>query len=163
MNYTPLVLLVLLVVSVPACNEPKKTPEVVDFSERNKSSIKIANEELFNKANLDFADEVFTGDYAKGGPEIVKKYIEELRSAFPDVQVTIDPIIAENNMVAWQRTHTGTHEGAYLGFEPTGNRITWRTMIFSQYNEDGKVLKEWSISDLFEVLRKMEIEQTRED
>jgi len=34
-------------------------------------------------------------------------------------------------MTAWRRTHTGTHKGDYIGFLPTGKKITWQTMIFS--------------------------------
>lgn len=131
-----------------------------NFTERNKASIIKANGELFNKGNLSYADEVFTSDYAGQGPVWVKKHLGEMRTAFPDIQVSIDPIIAEGNMTAWLRTHTGTHQEEFMGFEPTNEKISWKTMIFSEYNVEGKVTKEWAVTDLFEVLanKKMDAE-----
>ena len=149
----------LIAVLFAACTAPSTETVDENPSEKYKSSILKANEELLNKGNVDFADEVFTTDYAGEGPEWIKNYITELRTAFPDLQVKIDPIIAENNMVAWKRTHTGTHQGEYMGFQPTGKKLTWHTMIFSDYNEEGKVAKEWAVSDLFEVLHKNKLEQ----
>jgi len=121
--------------------------------EGNKSSVIKANEELFNKGNLSYADEVFTTDYAGKGPEFIKKDIGDLRIAFPDIQVTIDPIIAEGNMTAWRRTHTGTHEGVYNGVQPTDKKITWDAIVITEYDENGMILQEWGINDLSEKLR----------
>ena len=86
-----------------------------------------------------------------------------MRTAFPDIQVSIDPIIAENNMVAWRRTHTGTHQGEFMGFQPSGKKITWQSMSFTEYNEDGKVVNEWGFNDLFEVLQNEIIEESEEE
>ncbi len=156
------VILVILSLLIGACTEQNKEPEKINNSVRNKSLIIEANEELFNKGNLSFAEEVFTSDYAGQGPERIKKSVGDMRTAFPDIQVSIDPIIAEDNMTAWRRTHTGTHQGEFMGFQPSGKKITWQTMIFSEYNEDGKVVEEWAVSDLFEVLQNEIIEEPEE-
>lgn len=140
-----------------SCSDQNTQPEKVSHIEENKSSILVANEELFNKGNLSHAEKVFSAGYAEEGPDWIKKYVEELRTAFPDIQVSVEPIIGEENKTAWLRTHTGTHQGAYMGFEPTNKKITWNTMIISEYNEDGLVAKEWAVSDMFEVLQKASI------
>ena len=150
---------IFLFIIFGSCTQQVSETVAENYTERNKASILKANEELLNKGNVAFADEVFTNDYANEGPEWIKAYITELRTAFPDLKVTIDPIIAENNMVAWKRTHTGTHQGEYMGFQPTGKKLTWHTMIFSDYNEEGKVAEEWAVSDLYEVLHKNKIDQ----
>jgi len=157
------VILVISSLLIGGCTGKIYEPEKIDNSERNKSSIIKANEELFNKGNLSFADEVFTSDYAGEGPEYIKKYVGNMRTAFPDIQVSIDPIIAEDNMTAWRRTHTGTHQGEFMGFQPSGKKITWQTIVFSEYNEDGKVVKEWGVSDLFEVLQNQKNEEMAEE
>ena len=157
------VILVISSLLIGGCTGKIYEPEKIDNSERNKSSIIKANEELINKGNLSFADEVFTSDYAGEGPEYIKKYVGNMRTAFPDIQVSIDPIIAEDNMTAWRRTHTGTHQGEFMGFQPSGKKITWQTIVFSEYNEDGKVVKEWGVSDLFEVLQNQKNEEIVEE
>jgi len=128
--------------------------ENVNIQERNKSEVIKGNDELFNKGNLSWADANFSDDYAGRGPEYIKEYTNSLRAAFPDLQVKIDPIIAEGNMTAWRRTHTGTHKGEYMGFQPTGRKITWHDIIISRYDENGKILEEWGVGDLYEILHK---------
>ncbi len=160
------VILVISSLLMGGCTGKINEPEKIDNSERNKSLIIKANEELINKGNLSFADEVFTSDYSGGageGPESIKKYAGNMRTAFPDIQVSIDPIIAEDNMTVYLRTHTGTHQGEFMGFQPSGKKITWQTIVFSEYNEDGKVVKEWGVSDLFEVLQNQKNEEMAEE
>ena len=125
--------------------------------EQNKALIREANEKILNKGNLAFANDVFSADYRnngseKRGPEVIKRFVTALRTAFPDLNVTIEPIVAEADMVAWQRTHTGTHQGEFMGIPATGKKITWRTMVFSRIS-GGKVVEEWGLGDLQEILQ----------
>jgi len=162
-NATLIVFSIFSIVFV-GCSTAEQT-ESISIMERNRASIIEANEELFHKGNVAYADELFTSDYAEAGPDWIKDYIENIRTAFPDIQVSVNPIIAEGNKTAWLRTHTATHQGAFLGYEPSNRKITWRTMIISEYTEDGKVKKEWSVDDLIEVLQnqKMEMDKMQEE
>ena len=45
------------------------------------------------------------------------------RSAMPDVWVTVDQIVAEDDKVACRWTSTGTHEGDLFGIPPTGAKV----------------------------------------
>ena len=56
------------------------------------------------------------------GTQVIKKFVTTLRTAFPDLQVTIKPIVAEGNMVAWPRTQTGTPQAEYMGIPATGKK-----------------------------------------
>ena len=47
-----------------------------------------------------------------------------LRSAFPDLKVKIDHIIEQGDKVAARWTATMTHKGDFLGFAPTGKKVT---------------------------------------
>ena len=113
--------------------------------------IRQANDELLNKGNLDFADEVFAATYGDRGPEGIKAFVTELRSAFPDLHVTVGEFVVEGDRVAWVRTHRGTHQGEYMGVPATGKTITWRAIIISRYL-DNKIVEETGISDLLEHL-----------
>ena len=64
-----LLCLVIPILVLASCTEE------VNMLEQNKALIRDANEELLNKGNLDFADEVFAADYSnpgttKRGPEV---------------------------------------------------------------------------------------------
>lgn len=117
-----------------------------------KDRIIKANDEMLNKGNVDFADEVFADSYRGQGPGVIKGMVKNLRRAFPDLQVTIEPIVAEGNMTGWRRVHTGTHKDTILGFPPTGKKLSWEAVILSRY-EDGKVVEEWGQTNLLEVLQ----------
>jgi predicted ester cyclase len=119
--------------------------------EENKSTILNANDELFNKGNVEFADEVFAREYA-GGSNRIKDFVLARRTAFTDLQVKIDPLIAEGDMVAWIRTNSGTQTADYMGHASTDKKITWKEIIISKYDAEGKVSEEWGVTNIHEML-----------
>ena len=125
---------------------------IEEIEERNKSLIVKANEEIFNEENLDFADKVFASFYSyRGkGPEDIKDQIRALKTAFPDLWVVVQPIKAEGSLVAWGRDHYATHQGEFMGFPPTGERISWQSTIISQI-ADSVIVLEWGSSNLVEL------------
>ena len=131
--------------------------EKVNTLEQNKALVRRANDEILNKGNLDFVDEVFATNYTshgstERGPEVIKKFVTALRTAFPDLHVNVEPVVAEGSMVAWQRTHIGTHKGEFMGIPATGKNITWRSMVITRI-VDGKIVEEWGIGDLQQQLQ----------
>jgi steroid delta-isomerase-like uncharacterized protein len=100
--------------------------------------VNIAAQERFaegvNTGNFDVFDEVVSPDVVDHdpapeqgpGPEGFKDMFRTLRSAFPDMEVTPEHMIATEVDVALAYTIAGTHEGEFLGVAPTGKRITAR-------------------------------------
>lgn len=89
--------------------------------------------EVFSTGDLSVLDEIvapgFVGhDVAQPepirGPEGLKQSVALYRSAFPDLQVTVDQQIAEGDTVATRWTARGTHEGELMGVAPTGKQAT---------------------------------------
>ena len=73
-------------------------------AEENNAVSRRADVELFNRGNLDVADEHFAPDFvfhdpASGedwrGPENVKQYATMMRAASPDLRYTVEDQIAE--------------------------------------------------------------------
>jgi predicted ester cyclase len=133
-----------IIVTFQSCDQDSKKRD------QQKATIVNANDELFNKGNVDFADQVFAAEYAKAID--IKEFVSLRRKAFPDLQVKIEPVLAEGDMVAWLRTSTGTQTGDYMGRRASSRKITWKEMIFSQYSPEGKVTDEWSVSNVGEML-----------
>ena len=138
-------LLVMALVSFSACSSQQSDTSVL------KKAVLKNNEELLNKGNLAFADEAFSAEYAGRGPGQIKLFVKELRTAFPDLKVKVEPLIAEGNMIAWRREHIGTHKGAYMGYPPSNKTLQWNAIIISRF-EDDKVVEEWGEDNLLEVL-----------
>ena len=142
-----LMTIIVIVVAIQSCDQSSKKEE------KNKALIVKANNELFNKGNLEFANGVITDDYRGQGPAFIKEYVSGKRTAFPDLQVNVDQVIAEGDMVAWLRTNTGTQTGDYMGYKPTGKKNTWKRMVITRFNADGKVAEEWGVSNVHEILQ----------
>ncbi len=86
--------------------------------EENKAIFRRYIEEVFNQGNLEIAEEIFDryiahqpdGSTLERGPEDVKRFIGEFRSAFPDLRISIDEQIAEGDKVVNRITFRGTHQ-----------------------------------------------------
>jgi steroid delta-isomerase-like uncharacterized protein len=103
------------------------------MSEGNKNVVRRLFEELWNKGNLPVADELFSPNYAHHdpstpdvgrGPESEKKRATLYRTAFPDLRLTIEDIIAEGETVTARWSCRGTHKGDLSGIAPTGKQFT---------------------------------------
>jgi steroid delta-isomerase-like uncharacterized protein len=101
-------------------------------TERNKAILHRYFEELFNTGNLSVADEIVGLNYLNHNPvpgeppgrEGLKAFITHLRTAFPDIQFTIEDQIAEGDKVVTRFTVTGTQQGEFAGIPATGRPVT---------------------------------------
>ena len=57
------------------------------------------------------------------GPEGALQLLNLFRTAFPDVQLTVEDMVAEGDQVAANFTFTGTHTGDFMGIAPTGKQV----------------------------------------
>jgi predicted ester cyclase len=109
----------------------------VPAAEENKAIFRRDVEEVPNQGNLDVADEIFDryvshqsdGSTLERGPEDVKRFTEEFRSAFPDLHISIEEQIAEGDKVVHRITIQGTHQRVFRDMTPTGTTATVRTTI----------------------------------
>ena len=120
-------------------------------NEENKTIVRRLYEDGWGKGDLAAIDEVFASDHILHQNELsptdqhrttseVKRIIKEFRAAFPDLQVTIDDMIAEDEKVAVQVTFIGTHRGEYEGYPATHKLGRFTDMQFIHIVE-GKVVE----------------------
>ena len=64
------------------------------------------------------------------GPAGYLTIIGMVRGGFPDVQWTLEDMIAEGDKVAARFTMPGTHQGTFFGVPPTGKKIEVKAMNF---------------------------------
>jgi steroid delta-isomerase-like uncharacterized protein len=82
------------------------------------------------------------------GPEAFLRFRAMLHTAFPDLRVKIEDIVAEGDLVAVRATWTGTHRGPLpLLAVPVSNRtFTFTGMVFWRIR-DGKLVERWATID----------------
>ncbi|MFF3484360.1 ester cyclase [Streptomyces sp. NPDC002701] len=68
------------------------------------------------------------------------------RRAMPDYSVEHEDLVVGDDRVAVRNTVSGTHQGAFMGHEPTGRRIEMRTMDIHQVR-DNRIVTTWHLED----------------
>ena len=105
-----------------------------DVRSRNQGLMRRVYEEMWNGGNPALAVEIFAQ------PEGVERFVSQFLPSFPDLQHTVEEMIADGERVAVRFSAKGTHTGAWMNFSPTGKSIhytgvTWAHIV------DGKIIE----------------------
>jgi serine phosphatase RsbU (regulator of sigma subunit) len=133
----------------------------VPTEEQNKASFRRYLEEAWNQSNLEVVDEIFDryishqpdGSVLERGPEDVKRFVGEFRSAFPDLHLSSEEQIAEGDKVVSHGTIRGTHQGEFRGMAPTGEEREIKGMAIFRFSSEGKVVESWDSYDQLSLMR----------
>jgi steroid delta-isomerase-like uncharacterized protein len=121
------------------------------MAQENSILIRRWFEEVWNNGRMEAIDEMASPDVighgqAQHATDIglreFKPFVQALRSAFPDMKVTIDYIIEQGDKVVARWTSTMTHRGEFLGIAPTGKKATI-TGTTTQRISGGKIVEGW--------------------
>lgn len=115
----------------------------------NKVLMRRVYEELWNAGNPALAAEIFAQ------PEGVQKFVQQFLISFPDLQHTVETIIAEGNQVAVRFSARGTHAGPWMEFTPTGKSIHYTGITLARIAGD-KIVEHhtwWDKAGLIEQLK----------
>jgi steroid delta-isomerase-like uncharacterized protein len=85
------------------------------------------------------------------GRDAIRARAADLLAAFPDFRLERLELLVDGNANADRWRATGTHRGPFMGMEPTGNRIDVLGASFSQFDEDGLVMRDhhfWDVPTL---------------
>ncbi len=78
------------------------------------------------------------------------------RAAFPDLELTsVEEVIAEGDKVVRRDLWTGTHEGEFMGIEPTGKETETELINIVRFDEEGKVVEERFIADMLGLMQQL--------
>lgn len=125
------------------------------MSEQNKALARKFYLEVFEKGNMKAVDELCDPKFVDHNPgpgqtgsgvQGIKEMTAMFRSAFPDLGVTIEDLVAEKDTVVARLTIVGTHKGAFMGAPPTGKKITMRGLDMFRV-KNGKVTEVWHYGD----------------
>jgi predicted ester cyclase len=77
-----------------------------------------------------------------------------MNSAFPDVVVTENDLIASGDRVVERSSAEATHAGSMMGETPTNKRIKWSEIHIYRL-KDGKVVEHWAEIAMMELLQQV--------
>jgi steroid delta-isomerase-like uncharacterized protein len=125
------------------------------ITEQNKIIVSRFYQELWNKRQLDVADQIIAPDCithqlesgadpvgVARGPAAVKLHVREWLTGFPDLRFEVEQMLAEEDRVVSYSVMHGTHDGTWLSVAPTGKRVSIRLVVMQRI-KDGKIAEDW--------------------
>jgi len=160
---------------VPGVAGQEDTPCPSTSSEENVALVRRLYEEGWGQGDIDALDDILGDDYVlhisglsrvtlpgadatNRGPAAMGETIERFRTGFPDLQVTVDDIVAEGDTVAARTTWSGTQQNSLPAFDApeTGRHMDQETWGFARI-ECGRIVELWALPDNLTMLRQLGI------
>jgi len=133
------------------------------MSEQNKNVVRRLFDELWNKGNLQVADELIapnymdhdpsTPDFGKG-PESEKKRVNLYRGAFHDFRLNIEDLYAEGETVVARWSCRGVHKGELNGIAPTNKQVAITGVTIARFT-NGKIVEGYVNWDALGLMRQL--------
>jgi steroid delta-isomerase-like uncharacterized protein len=107
-------------------------------------------EEVWNERRTETIDELLTDEsvsHSESGPlrgkqVFIERTYSVFVSAFPDLRMTVEGIVADGDDVVVRWFVTATHTGDGLGFPATGRKVSFRGMTWIRFCA-GKMIEGW--------------------
>jgi steroid delta-isomerase-like uncharacterized protein len=135
------------------------------MSEEENKALTRRSWEIVTEGSLDTLEDALQEVYADDivmhepdedvrGIEGLKQFVSMIRSALPDLHITLEDDIAEGDKVVSRWTAQGTHQGELMGIAPTDNQVRI-TGITIHRIEDGKIVEEWENWDALGMMQQI--------
>jgi steroid delta-isomerase-like uncharacterized protein len=146
--------------------------ETLSIKTNNKIMSKLENIELqkqfgaaVNNSNWEklydlVAENNIDHDPAPGqaeGPEGYIQFFKTMKAAFPDMNIAVEHLVADEDNVSFAYRLTGTHQGDFMGIPATEQTINVRGMQISKFS-NGKMVERWGSSDELGILKELGVE-----
>jgi predicted ester cyclase len=129
-------------------------------AEKNKAVVRRVFTEILSQGKFEITPEVYARDYVNHGTTQDLGLDESQasdhgwRSAFPDLEMTVEKEIAEGDMVTVLWRGRGTNSGIGNGLSATGKKVDGRGIsVFRVAN--GKIEEEWTEYSGLLILRQL--------
>ena len=134
------------------------------MTETNKGLVRRWFKEVWNEGRETTIDELFAesgvayglgaGEAEVHGPGRLKPFVRNLRGTLPDLQISIQDIMAEEDKVMVRVLLEGTHSGSGLGVPPSGRKVRVAGIVVVRISK-GQFVEGWNSWDQLGLLRQI--------
>jgi steroid delta-isomerase-like uncharacterized protein len=133
------------------------------ITEQNKANIRRVIEDLYTRGDLAVAEELYAADYIRHDPATpnvgtgvaaVKQVANTYRTAFPDLELTAEDVVAEGDKALCRWSARGTHLGDLQGIAPTGKRFEITGLTLMKF-AGGQIVEEWTNWDVLGMMQQL--------
>jgi predicted ester cyclase len=131
-------------------------------TEKNKAIYRSFIQQVFNEGRLDSLGDFLSPSYVYRdappgtpvGAEGIKQIVSLFRAAFPDLQITIEQQVAEDDLVCSRTTTRGTHKGEIFGMAATGKSVTVPGLTMVHVVDD-RLVESWVKNDVIGLMKQL--------
>ena len=129
-------------------------------TEQNKSIVRRWIEEGWNKHNLAVIDQLYAPNFVQHEPEpqtvnsseALKQYVGAYLTAFPDLHLSIEDLLADGDKVVWRFNSTGHQNGPFMGMPPSGRTGNITGIVIFRL-ENSRIAEAWVNIDVLGLLQ----------
>jgi steroid delta-isomerase-like uncharacterized protein len=128
----------------------------------NKTIARRFNEDVWGRGDEAALEELLVPDFVdhdalpgqSPGREGHRQILAAFRSAFPDLSVATEDLVAEGEKVVTRWTARGTHQGELMGITPTGKEVTIKGIDVLRIAE-GRIVERWAQFNDLEMMQQL--------
>ena len=132
----------------------------IEIAARNKENY-LKAKEAFNNKRVDECILFYAKNHevkskqSEKGRDGIHKFLEGLHQTWPDIQITVEHSVAEDNWVMGRSVATATHSNVVLGIQPTDKKITATFWDLHLFDEDGLIIETWNLMDNLAIMQQI--------
>jgi steroid delta-isomerase-like uncharacterized protein len=85
----------------------------------------------------------------------VVQYFQILKSAFPDLRMDVQDVIASGDKAVARLRVAGTHQGEFMGIPATGNSAAVDLIDITRFGDDGLAREHWGVVDQLAMMQQL--------
>ena len=89
------------------------------------------------------------------GPQALIDGLTPFYEALPDLTVTEEHAVAQQDRVVTRVMTSGTHRGTFMGVAPTGRKISFTGIVTYRLDDEGKIVERWQDFDTMGLMQQM--------
>ena len=127
---------------------------------RNKSNY-LQAKEAFNRNDIDSCVSFYAADHqimskpSPKGRQAIRAFFEESHQTWPDIQIVVEHVVAEDNWVMGRSLTTATHTKAIFGVTPTHKKVATTFWDLHRFNEGGLIVETWNLMDSMAIMSQL--------
>jgi steroid delta-isomerase-like uncharacterized protein len=90
----------------------------------------------------------------KQGLDGLIEFFSSLGTAFPNMEIVVEDLIAEGDRVVGRVIFRGTHSGEFQGMPPTGKQLEMQVVDIMRI-EEGKIVERWGVADNLAMMQQL--------
>lgn len=117
---------------------------------RRKAIVRNLYEGILNTGELAFLPAIISDEYTgvrgEKGADGFAETVNSIRTGFPDIQWTVEDLMAEGDKVMVRWTWKGTNQGSFRGFAASNKEVVDQAIAIYEFSGD-QIIRAWIQSD----------------